>query len=769
VRPRLTPKESNAVKRIAALIIVNAMIFHEVLAKKERRVKPLRRFRGRPKVVTALAQHWKFVLDEINYYPIFHVAHELLSGLAADPDITEGVEALMDTALQIVGWRAALRHDLAGRIYHRLLSEAKHLGAYYTAIPSATLLLKLALQPEGYDRRWDSIEELKELRVADFACGTGTLLMAAADTILDNYFRACAERREPTDPDLAHSAIVENAIWGFDVLPSALHLTASSLSLRVPDVPINVTNLYSFALGGRSRALGSLEFLEKQEVGTRTSLFGDRVAPEQVHGRGTRSRDKVKMPQLDLCVMNPPFVRSVGGNLLFGNLPAPERAAMQTRLKRMVKDQDARANITAGLGSVFVAVGHRFVKPGGRIALVLPRGLLSGVAWNETRDLIRQYYDLEYVIVSHQADHWNFSENTDLSETMIVARKRKVREGSPRPVCCVNLWEQPRNAVEALGLAASIQRANPPDLSTGQGAAPLRIGSRKVGEAVSVPWPKMMHASWGFPCAFAQVDLNRLFDGLMESRLRVPGQRGVTELPLTPLSRLGNLGFDRRDIHDGFDLAQEKTTYAAFWSHETDSVTCMQQSPNQYLAPLAQAKEKRNLRRPADLWAKAARLLLAERLWLNTVRVTAVRLSEQVLSNVWWTVALRVSRGNVDAAEKALALWLNGTLGGLSLIAHREETRGGWVQFKKPVLERMPVLDVAHLQPKTLTSLAAAYDDLCQENLHRLPAIAGDETRGKIDHAIEQALGLPHLSILRELLSREPIICLTNERLTGAR
>jgi hypothetical protein len=35
-------------------------------------------------------------------------------------------------------------------------------------------------------------------------------------------------------------------------------------------------------------------------------------------------------------VMNPPFVRSVGGNLLFGNLPELDRGVMQDKLKRLV-------------------------------------------------------------------------------------------------------------------------------------------------------------------------------------------------------------------------------------------------------------------------------------------------------------------------------------------------------------------------------------------------------------------------------------------------
>ena len=42
--------------------------------------------------------------------------------------------------------------------------------------------------------------------------------------------------------------------------------------------------------------------------------------------RGVAEGAKATLPQLDLAIMNPPFTRSVGGNLLFGSLPAVGKA-----------------------------------------------------------------------------------------------------------------------------------------------------------------------------------------------------------------------------------------------------------------------------------------------------------------------------------------------------------------------------------------------------------------------------------------------------------
>ncbi|MBI1914356.1 MAG: hypothetical protein HYS12_06405 [Planctomycetes bacterium] len=230
-------QKRQATARIAGLILVNAMIFQEVLAQTQTRVSPLRRFASDADIVKNLREHWRLILDEINYWPIFDTAFHVLDSLTANDDMRRAVQEMADTALWVVGRRAALRHDLAGRIFHRLLAEAKHLGAFYTSIPAATLLLKLSL-PQSDRLDWSDLEAVKGLAVADFACGTGTLLMAAADSLLDNYVWSCGERGVVPQINQFQAAVVEKVLYGFDVLPSAIHLTASTLSLRVPDTAI---------------------------------------------------------------------------------------------------------------------------------------------------------------------------------------------------------------------------------------------------------------------------------------------------------------------------------------------------------------------------------------------------------------------------------------------------------------------------------------------------------------------------------------------------
>jgi hypothetical protein len=293
----------------------------------------------------------------------------------------------------------------------------------------------------------------------------------------------------------------------------------------------------------------------------------------------------------------------------------------------------------------------------------------------------------------------------------------------------------------------------------------IMVGDRKCGEAVRVRLDRFKGNFWHFPCAFAQTEVGRALMHLVEGELYLPGEGVRARVPVRRLGDIANLGPDPRDVYDGFDLVTGTTAYPALWGHEVSRVFCMQQTPNQYLQPLAKAKADRPLRRLGDLWPKAAQLLIAQRVWLNTKSLVAVRVTKRVLSDVWWPVSLTEPS---EQLEKTLALWLNSTLGLLLWLGHREETRGAWVQFKKPVLKDMPVLDVQSLSTKHRAALVEGFSRLASKRLLPFPKMAEDPVRVEIDQVIARALDLPDFSILRELLAREPIISLTMQGLLPA-
>jgi hypothetical protein len=344
-----------------------------------------------------------------------------------------------------------------GRIYHWLLHDAKYLGTYYTSVSAATLLLKITLAPQRWATDWADIESIRKERFADLACGTGTLLMAASQAITDNFIKASAQHGTKVDKNTLrdlHQALMEDVLHGYDVLPSALHLTAATLGLLAPEIAFKKMRLYTLPLGKDESGdirLGSIEYLTGDEVLSQLDLMGAKShETAMVTGKGLKL-SKAPVPPLSLCVMNPPFVRSVGGNLLFGS-QSRDRKAMQAELAKRLKPKgsvEVMANTTAGLGSVFAAVGDKRLADGGTLALVIPAAVTTGIAWTKTRTLIDRSYNLEYLIASHDSERWAFSENTDLSEVLVVAggkHSQSLQDDTSSPslsATFVSLWRNP--------------------------------------------------------------------------------------------------------------------------------------------------------------------------------------------------------------------------------------------------------------------------------------------------------------------------------------
>lgn len=739
--------------KVSALVLANAFIFQEQLALTDERVETLRATKKESDLVGATSKHWRWIWENINYVPIFQLGERILDQLPASPNTTENVKSLLEEAHKICAEQAALRHDLMGRIYHWLLHHAKYLGTYYTSVSSATLLLKVA-----FDLDWSidfgSARDLADFKVADLACGTGTLLMASAQALTDAYIKTRAETDrsiEAKDLAVLHSTLMQNVIHGYDILPSAVHLTASTLALLAPEVAFRQMNLFVMPIGvdhGTPR-LGSLDFLESDQLKTQFALDNTHLDATQT-GASKSAYANAKVPKLDLCVMNPPFVSSRYGNRLFGSIPE-ERPKLQKELSRQAKKLGISA--TAGLGALFVPLADKHLKPGGRMAFVLPIALASGESWGAVRKYLADRYHLEMVITSHDPSRTNFSENTDLSELLFVARKLKSGEkaGETR---YVTLKRNPITIHEALDTASRISVALK-ELDEKRKAVAIKGSGRILGEVTSLPAPEGTE-NWT-SAIFSQSYLAQVHWHLVRDKsLVLPGVPKMHPIPLCRLDELGELGYDVRDITDAFEVdrtAAQWTPYPGFWDHDAGKVVQIAQKSNSFLTARTTAIAGRNLKSAASVWGKAGSILLVSRLWPITHKVLATGFADKVLGNTWWAFS---DSALTSEQRKALLLWLNSTLGLLFYFGRRAITRSAWMQMKKPAWAGMPVLDVLGLDASRLAKLALAYDKLSVATLRPLAQLDADPSRLRIDEAICSALDLPSLTPIRELLAREP-------------
>ena len=303
-------------RRMACAIIANALVFHERIAGKRDGVKPLNLVCG-PDVANPQAQTlaaWSIILN-INYWPIFAIARDILGQLDSDR-ASQVLAVLGDTAQKVQSAGVTQAHDLTGRIFQRLIADRKYLATFYTRPESAALLARLAVAKlECVD--WADPEAIGSLRIGDFACGTGALLSAVYEQI--------AARHQRTGGDLAalHPTMMEEVLYGCDVMPSAAHITSATLSGVQPDVIFNKSRIYTMPYGRQSDgtvSIGSLELLQPSQVLT---LFNtnDPVLSTGSLGEETAAQINVDIPDgtFDIVIMNPPFTRNTTNEAEYAN------------------------------------------------------------------------------------------------------------------------------------------------------------------------------------------------------------------------------------------------------------------------------------------------------------------------------------------------------------------------------------------------------------------------------------------------------------------
>ena len=764
-------KESDrlAALQIGCLVLFNALAFQDRLAEANPDVPTVRESWGSG--LDGIRQAWDAICDEIDYVPVFEIAGQIADVLSDGPD--ELRQSVMEPLIQaMVDTRGLEGHDLSGRLFHTLLTAAKFTGAYYTSVPAATMLARLVFEdwPTGVD--WSDHEFPASLNVADLACGTGTLLMAVASEAQRRHESAGGRNA----PEL-HKAMVEQALHGYDVQLSAIHFAATSLAMLNPEIQFDRMNLYVMPLGVEEEeiSLGSLEFLLDQRATVQYALSPETLGVEaevvgQVTGSGTRGVVSTTLPDLDLAIMNPPFTRSVGGNLLFGNRQPADRRKLQDELSRRLRARDASA--TAGLGAAFVAAAAPRLRPGeGRLALVLPATVCTGPSWEQTRALIQRDFELDMVITSHDPQRWNFSDSTGLSEVLIIANRRSGKKVSKtRRVHYVNLWRNPDGIIDAHLTAQAISGARgrgfeSHDITTNT----IRMNEQGVGEITGLPAAATYDRWYG-----GQFSRGALLRGALtlinQNHVAIPGTptpRGAPRtrrtpsapVPLCPLDNLGEIGPDRRRIVDGFNRTSEATEYPFIDNHDTEIRRSMVvRSPDSYLAPLPEPRGGQQEGYGEHLWSMAGQLLIAERLRLNTARVVAMCASTPVLSNVWWPF-----KAHDPDWDKPLALWLNGSLGILAMLAVRTSTEGGWVALKKAELAELAVLDPRALTPEQLQALSNLFDEMAETEFQRLPEMGQCPARRALDDGLSRILNLPDMVSLRRLLATEPVV--SNRRL----
>ena len=398
LRPNVTPviarllgmSDVPQTRRMACAIIANAMVFHQRIAGMHQGVKPLHLVCG-PNVANpqseALAA-WEDIL-KINYWPIFAIAKDILEQLPGDA-ATGILRELLETAQEVEATGVDNAHDLTGRIFQRLIADRKYLATFYTLPASAALLARLAVVTmDGVD--WADAEAIGRLRIGDFACGTGALLSAVYEQVATHHERAGG------DSTALHPVMIEEVLYGCDVMLSAIHITGSTLSGMRPNVGFHQSRLYTMPYGKQKDSTVKIGSLELLQASTALTLFNtsDPALRTGSVGEETAAQINVDIPDasFDLVIMNPPFTRATNHEGAHADITNPafaafdatpaDQTAMGDRTNQLGKGSCYHGN--AGIASAFAALAHKKLKPGGVLALVLPLSAASGLSWQGFR------------------------------------------------------------------------------------------------------------------------------------------------------------------------------------------------------------------------------------------------------------------------------------------------------------------------------------------------------------------------------------------------
>ena len=624
---------SDEVANMGALVIINAMMFHERLTESMPGILPVGSLRyGRRLVKTRLLDEWDKILA-IDYYPIFRMARDVADQLplGVAPDV---LDRCFWTAERLLGMAATRRHDLAGRIFNRLIADRKFLAAFYTKIPTATLVAGLALEPSRWpDVDWSNPDSVRRLTVIDPACGTGTLLMACYQQLADNARRARladGETSAQTDAQL-HRLLIEDVIQGTDVVQAAIHLTAATLAAASPSIAFRRMNLHTLPLGAdgvNGARLGSLDWLTHERLG---SLFSG--AAEQVSGQSKDTDNEAPIAQrpcADLVIMNPPYTRHEGPgdgsdtfSTVFGLFRDQDVEQQMSRaLVRALRGTPANQRV--GLASAFVVLADRLVREGGRIAFVLPVSAVAGAAWAGVRELWADRYDVEHVLSVHDPEHRSLSEDTDIAEVLLVARRLGPDEAPTGRVTCVNLRQAPAQVTDALAVlnavraVPAVQRVDGPPI----GGSPLMVGGEQWGEMVDSPIGASPLPGARWRSAEVGQRALALADGVIWS---ADGTRAIASIPIAPVESIatvsphhGQIRKDSIGVFDAFHGYDGLAQFPALWRHRQAMHRSSLTDPNARLVP----KPGRD---HARIWAAAGHLHLTPDVRYDSQRIAASR------------------------------------------------------------------------------------------------------------------------------------------------
>ena len=741
---------------MAALMMLNAGMFYEELATHLEQIVPLSSLGAMPGVPTKhdVMEGMRLVLD-VNYEPVFEVAIDLLNAVpdGIANEIISRVQSAVSTIMRLGMQNSG---DVYGALYQNDLIERKKSASFYTRPEAAALLAGLVLPPAG-DDLWSDSSRITRLRIGDFACGTGMLLTAAYNHIINCH---------GDDKSIAemHRDMMTDALWGFDIMPTATHLTVSNLASLCPAEIFNKCRIYQMPIGIRMPArrskkpvyaLGSLDLIRNADadmgddsMSLEVAAFDDGSARlgRRHGGRGGEhlASIRLKTGSFNYIMMNPPFVRATnhgGGRAdpvppfaVFG-IPKSVQSRMSQNNTQIYQKNGSDGN--AGLASHFIAISHQKIRCGGVMGFILPATISAGSAWSGIRDILNKWYDSIMVIrlrrVAGEGEA-TFSSGTGMEEVMLVARKmdaERPEEEYPR-IKFIQLDRLPTSRLESLEVVKIIRRTTPNILEHHMGGTSMMLGDTHAGDTLDCP---VEDGQWMMAMT-SNIFLLQFAYSL------TAGECGVKMIVLDKISDIGKLGRDIADKSTGAAprapfkkiVYDSRKNYPCLWNNKAVRQQTMVVEPDLSL-------EKKSTATPEHVitvWSARSRIHLNLQPRYTSQRLVAAYTERESIGGRSWPNIILHNKSH----EKALTVWLNSVFGILTYWFAAGSQQSERALMSKTSCKKIPVPDFDALDGGAIEKMDAVFDDLCMKEMKPINMLDDDDVRREIDRRVVDILGL---------------------------
>ncbi|MDW8021191.1 MAG: N-6 DNA methylase [Nitrososphaerota archaeon] len=670
----------------ASYILVNQLLFYHVLSRTKKDqfdvIDP-----EAIKEPRQLEDYFRKVLD-VNYKAVFGFKVASLIPPRFNTEVRRIISVIQGLAPEKVGG------DLLGTIFHDLIpfDVRKRVAAFYTNVLAAELLASLAID----DPR---------AKVADFAVGSGGLLVAA--------YRRKREllRRPMTQRD--HKLFVEEDLYGVDVMPFAANIAACHLALQSPQF---LTDRVNIAIWDATDLKPGIKIPSVADV--TTFLTGqstlDILIKEQDRSKGiVKLRDEsategVELQPVDVVIMNPPFTRQE-------RIPEEYKRILVERFKG---EYGRYLHGQLGYHGYFILLADKFLKEGGRMALVLPATVLRIRSCEGIRKLWAERYHVEHIITTWHRSA--FSESAKFREILLVAKKGQ--SFSNRKTVITVLKKRPKTPKEAREIAELISQA---DKDRKDEKIILKIYDYSTFRSDVKNWFKWISVS--------NLSLMDLMEVLLKSDKLAP-LTTIAEAQRIDLEHLKFKNFHAFILHDSFRARKRNDLWIMDQITENELIT--RNIKLEWRVSLPLRALGRGLRRLSyvdtiDVTDNADYLILS---WFDKLRDLASpllntkeleKLDSKVIRS--WKNKFESRKSNVILGRrfdisapgtsliafysknpivgadfwsikniesdygKVLTLWLNSTINLLQVFILRTETRGAWMKIHDYMLEELLV------------------------------------------------------------------------------